>query len=46
MKHRIRQSLEQRTYSLMKKILKGIYSSPNMRREEYSFLRDTSLFSP
>ena len=28
------------------KILKGIYSGPNMWREEYSFLRDMSLFSP
>ena len=44
-KHCIRQCLEQRTYWLMKKILKGIYSGPNMWREEYSFLRDMSLFS-
>ena len=43
-KHRIRQCLEQQTYWLMKKLLKGIYSGPNMRREQHSFLREKSLF--
>ena len=45
-KHRIRQCLEQRTYRLMKKSLMGIYSGPNVWREEYPFFRDSmSLFS-
>ena len=44
-KHRIRQCLKQQTYWLMKKLLMGIYSGPNMWRQQHSFLRDKSLFS-
>ena len=42
-KHCIRQCLEQPTYWLMKKLLMGIYSGPNMWRKEYPFFRDSMM---
>ena len=43
-KHRIRQCLEQQTYWLMEKFLKGINSGPHMWRKEYPFFRGISHF--
>ena len=43
-KHYIRQCLKQQTYWLMKKLLKGINSGPNMWREDYPVFRGMSFF--
>ena len=44
-KYYILQRLKQQTYWLMKKLLKGINSGPNMWREDYPVFRGISHFS-